>query len=389
MEKISFFLILYFLGDRLLKLATVIHFFHRSTPPIPTKYPTISLIQPITSGVANLSKNLHSRFHLDYPADIQHILICDILDTESQSICQEVKDFYPTARIFILKVEADKGIIASKITKMKAAIVIAEGDILCFIDDDIALPSNAMQQMMPYLLQPGVGATFGLACAVSWNTIWSSLMSYFVNSNALISYIPISYFTEPFTITGHLFAITRANLDASGGWENMESRFDDDHELARRLKAIGLKSVQTPVIYKVSNEFFSFAAYANQIKRWFVMPRQAMVDYLSLKDTLISYSLSCGLFIPSLAAILALIFPSSITIFSLLTILLIYLAVYAICSYFYLPESMPLQRIILLPIVAIVTPIQIFWALLFGNNEITWRGQRLRIEKGGNFQVIE
>lgn len=389
MEKITIFLALYFLFDRLLKLATVIHFFHRSTPPTPTNYPTISLIQPITNGATNIETNLHSRFHLDYPATIQHILICDILDIESQTICQQFKHSYPSANISILTVEADKGIIASKITKMKAAITIAKSDILCFIDDDIALHPNTMQQMIPYLLQPGVGATFGLACAVSWNTIWSSLMSYFVNSNALISYIPISYFTQPFTITGHLFAITRANFHAAGGWENMENRFDDDHELARRLKAIELKSVQTPVIYKVSNQFFSFAAYANQIKRWFVMPRQAMVQYLSPKDTLISYTLSCGLFIPSLSAILALIFPSSITLFSLLTILLIYLTVYAICSYFYLPESTPLQTIILLPIVAIITPIQIFWALLFANNDITWRGQRWRTQKGGKFQLIE
>ncbi|HEY9851037.1 MAG TPA: glycosyltransferase family 2 protein [Leptolyngbyaceae cyanobacterium] len=389
MAIISILLAILFIIDRIVKLTTVIHFFNRSAPVPPEKYPTISLIQPITRGAANLEYNLHSRFNLDYPAPIQHILICDAADTQSQSICHYLQDYYSTVNINILTVEPNQGNIASKITKLQSGIAIAQADILCFIDDDIALKSNAFLQMIPYLLQSGVGATFGLACANNWHPIWSSLMSIFVNANALISYIPISYFTEPFTITGHFFAIDRTNFDAAGGLANMDSRIDDDHELARRLKAIKLKAIQTPIIYQVSNEFSNFFEYANQIKRWFVFPRQSMIEYLSLKERIISYTLSLGLFIPSLAAILALLFPSPINLLSLLTILLVYLFVYVFCSFCYLKQSIFPWQLLLLTIVAIITPIQIFWALLLGDNEIMWRGQRLRIEKGGKYQVIK
>ncbi len=389
MAIISILLAILFIIDRIVKLTTVIHFFNRSAPLPPEKYPSISLIQPITRGAANLEYNLHSRFNLDYPTPIQHILICDTADTQSQFICQYLQDYYSTANINILTVEPNQGDIASKITKLRSGIAIAQADILYFIDDDIALKSNAFLQMIPYLLQSGVGATFGLACANNWHPIWSSLMSLFVNANALISYIPISYFTEPYTITGHFFAIDRTNFDAAGGLANMDSRIDDDHELARRLKAIKLKAIQTPIIYQVSNEFSNFFEYANQIKRWFVFPRQSMIEYLSLKERIISYTLSLGLFIPSLAAILALVFPSPINLLSLLTILLVYLVVYVFCSFCYLKQSIFPWQLLLLPIVAIITPIQIFWALLLADNEIMWRGQRLRIEKGGKYQVIK
>jgi ceramide glucosyltransferase len=388
-ELLSCFIAIVFILDRLFKLAAVIHFFHRSPPPMPENWPTISLIQPITQGATNLEGNLHTRLQLEYSAEIQHILVCDAGDERSQSICLNLLEDYPSANIKVVKAEPDGPKIASKIVKMQEGIAYAQGDVLCFVDDDIALKPNALMQMLPYLLQQGVGATFGLACGVSWNTPWSSLMSAFVNSNALLSYIPLTYFTDPFTITGHLFAISRRNFDAAGGLNGLSGRLDDDHELARRLKAINLKSIQTPVVYNVSNEFDSLKDYANQLKRWFVFPRQAMVPYLSLYQTILSYCLSIGIFLPSAAAILAIIFDSTITILSLASILIVYFGVYAFCSSLYLKHSIPASRLPLLLIVAVVTPIQILWALVVSNQDIVWRGQRLRIERGGYFQVLE
>jgi ceramide glucosyltransferase len=53
----------------------------------------------------------------------------------------------------------------------------------------------AARILIPFLYQPQVGAVFGLACYTNWRALWSSLMSGFVNANALLSYIPISYLT--------------------------------------------------------------------------------------------------------------------------------------------------------------------------------------------------
>jgi len=41
----------------------------------------------------------------------------------------------------------------------------------------------------------------------------------------------------------------------------------------------------------------------------------------------------------------------------------------------------------LLPIVALLTLLQVLWSLL-SNEEIEWRGQRLRIRRGGIFEVL-
>lgn len=386
-EKISFGLAVFFLFDRILKLVAITHFFQKNQPIAPHIWPNISLIQPITRGAANLKYNLQCRFELEYPAKIQHLLVCDLGDIKSQEICQNIKTQYQTVDIDILTIPSDN--IADKIAKMQYGIAEATGEILCFIDDDIALKPNAMKEMIPYLLEPGVGATFGLASAISWNNIWSSLMSAFVNNNALLTYIPVTYIIPPFTITGHIFAVTRKNFDAANGFNNMQQQINDDHELAFRLQDIGLTLKQTPIIYRVSNEFMSFSEYANQIKRWFVFPRQSMIQGLSIKQKIITYAMSLGLFIPSLSALITLIFPSQITLLSLLIILLIHFTVYAYCHLVYLNPLMPINRWPLLLVSAIITPIQVFFTLFSPNNDIIWRGRRLRIAKGGYFEVIE
>ena len=384
---ISSLLALFFIIERGLKLATVIHFFRRPAPPLPERWPTISLIQPITQGATNLELNLLSRLTLDYPAEIQHIWVCDQEDGASQAICATLQQGKPTAAIQMVQAAPDGPRLASKVAKLQAGLGYATGDIFCFVDDDIGLKPDALGQLIPYLQQPQAGAVFGLACAVSWNTLWSSLMSIFVNSHALLSYIPLTYCADPFTITGHVFAISRHNFEAAGGLSGMARRIDDDHELARRLQAIGLKSIQTPLIYHVSNELASYQEYAGQVKRWFVFPRQAMTPHLALYQKALTYGLSLGLWLPTVAGLLALFSPSATTLLSLLLIAAIYVGVYLFCAAVYLKHSTPLSRLPLALIVATLMPLHILWALLVPDTTIMWRGQQLRIERGGSFQA--
>src|SRR5215467_4772987 len=197
--------------DRFLKLASVIHFFRRPLPPEPQEWPSLTLFQPITRGVSGLPEQLRSRARLSYelrasqggnnPAAIQHLLICDANDSESQAEIRALLDEFPALQAELILVESKEGTVASKTEKLLAAIPHAKSEVFWFVDDDIGLRPSALRLMIPFLYQPGVGAVFGLACYTNWRTTWSSLMSGFVNTNALLSYIPLTYLTTPFTIT--------------------------------------------------------------------------------------------------------------------------------------------------------------------------------------------
>ena len=217
----------------------------------------MTLLQPITRGASGLPNSLRARAQLEYPAAIQHLLICDPNDTELQTIVSSYLAEHPTLQAEVILVETGDGTVASKISKLQAGLQRATGEVLCFLDDDVAPRPDALQVLLPYLLQPNIGAAFGLPCYTNWRTTWSSQMSGFVNANMLLSFVSLSYLCQPFRITGHMAAYHRESFNAVGGLDGLEQHIDDDFELARRLRRHGLRSVQTPLIYDIDNDLCS------------------------------------------------------------------------------------------------------------------------------------
>ena len=374
-------------ADRMLKLAAVAHFFRQPRPAPPAVWPSVTLLQPITRSQHDLRRTLATRCTLVYAAPVQHLLICDRADASSQAICRELMANHPAWPAELILVEPDSGVIASKIAKLSAALPQANSDMLCFVDDDVALRPDALTTLIPYTLQPGVGAAFGLACYTDWATPWSSMMSAFVNANALMSYIPLVYLTEPYTITGHCFALRRSVFEAIGGLRNMQHRIDDDHELARRVRRHGLRCVQTPLIYDVDNRLHSAGQYHAQLNRWFVFPRQAMLPNLTKREQAASFVGSATIFIPPLLGLLALGTRRSVAWRSLALVLGVFAAVYAQCERAFLKRSTPIRRWPLVLATVLATPLHILVTFVTGE-QITWRGQRLRVRKGGAFEVV-
>ena len=377
-----------FVLDRLWKIATVTHFFHRPSPPQPTSWPTISILQSITRGVTGLPASLRARARLDYPAEVQHLLICDAHDSETQAVVRAFLAEFPALQAEVILVESDNGAVATKIRKLQAALPKSTGEVICFIDDDVAPRCDTLRVMIPYLFQPGVGAAFALPCHTSWQTTWSSLLGGFVNTNLPLNLVSLTYLTDPIRITGQFVAFRRSVFIESGGLDGLEHHVDDDYEITRRLRMHGLRSVQTPVVAEIDNQLHSLRAYLRQFKRWMVLPRQGMVSSLTPWQGF-AHVLSNGpLVLPSFIALLALFTRSRLALSSLIASLGVFTGVHALCETLYLKRRTPLRRWPLLIIVALFTPLQVIWALL-SNNEVEWRGQRFRVRSDGKMEVIK
>jgi ceramide glucosyltransferase len=380
----------FFLIDRLLKLWAVVRFFRHAPAAPPARWPTVTLIQPITRGSSHLRENLRMRARLEYPELVQHVMVCDECDAAAQEACRELfaEERAVQGKVVLVSAEGVPGMaVASKTAKLQAALPSATGEVLCFVDDDIGLRPQTLRLLVRDLMRPGVGATFGLACYRSWETIWSSLMSLFVNANALPTYIPATFLTEPFTITGHCFALRRETLAAVGEFAAMEARIDDDHDLAQRLRQRGLRLVQTPMIYDVWNDLGSWRAYAVQMKRWFVFPRQALLPCLTPRDRSVTLLGSLGNLVPPLLAMLGIASGRMSAWRALGISLTLSGGIQLLCEVAYLRRRTPALRWLLLPVVQVFAPVHIVHALI-SNSEIEWRGQRMRIKPGGSFEVV-
>lgn len=387
LDRVAWMLAALYAVDRVLKLLAVEHFFRRRPPAEPTLWPSVTLLQPITRGVTNLAGALDARLLLDYPGELQHVLICDGGDSTILGMCRRFVEASPRP-VELIVLEAPPGMIASKIAKLQAGLERASGTVLCFVDDDILLRPDALRRLVPFLLQPGTGAVFGLACYVSWHNLPSSLMSTFVNANALLSYVPLRYLVDPWTITGHCYAVRHDDFWAAGGFDGMGRRVGDDHELARRLRHIGLRSVQTPIIYDVENDMPTLNAYAAQIKRWSIFPREAMLPMLTITEQAAALGGSIGNLLPGLIALLALVGRRRAATEALSATVSLFAACYAWCEARHLGRHTPLRCWPLLLITALVTPFHALVVLIAGGGEVVWRGRRLVVRRGGEFEVI-
>ncbi len=196
---------------------------------------------------------------------------------------------------------------------------------------------------------------------------------------------PLSYLADPYTITGHLYAMRRDVFGAIGGLDGMDGRFDDDHELARRIQRYGLRNVQTPVIYDVDNYLSTLDGYTNQMRRWFIIPRQTMAPFLTPYQQFVSLLGSVGNLIPPLLAVLTLL--GGIVLPPFVATMALYAAVYGWCEHAYLARSTPLSRWPWVLLSSLIAPIQALTGLI-GGSEFYWRGQHIRLHPGGRYDVI-
>ncbi len=365
-------------------MAAVIHFFGREKPRAPEEWPTVTLLQPVTRGATDLFAALEARAKLDYSAHLQHLLVCDAGDDELLRACESWVARHSSLDTTIVEV-AWEGRVAAKTEKLQAGLAHATGKVVCCVDDDIILRSDSLRTMIPYLCERGVGATFGLACYTDWSNLPSSLMSGFVNANALLTYVPGTYLAEPFTITGHIFAVRRDVLQAVDGFAGLEKNIADDHLLAAKLRKIGLLVVQTPMIYDVKNHLATLGERSAQMKRWFVFPRQALIPIMSPGEQLATLALGVGNIIPGVLGVLALLARRRGTVTALARSVAAFNIVYSACEVLYLKRVTPVWWRGIVALEAIVSPLQIVWALL-SDDKVEWRGRKLRILRGGDFE---
>ncbi len=374
--------------DRLAKFAALFAFVRRPTPPAPDRWPAVTILHPITRtlGVYNpLAANLAACARLDYPGPRRHLLLCDAADRESLAICHAASADYPALDAAIIPVPGDSGPLAPKIVKLMAGLAQLppqEGDaVLCFIDDDIA----------PRPAAPGqpVGAAFGLPCYTNWRTGWSALLSAFNNANFPLASAALAFIAPPPRLVGHLVAYRHALFARAGGLDGLADQIDDDFVFARRLQAIGAAIRQTPVVYDVDNDLASGPIFARQLRRWFVLPRQAMARALTPQEAAAGLVVSAGLLLPPLIALAAALARTRAACAALLGTLTLFSTIALVCERLLQnPSPPPPRRWWAFPTVTVALPLGALAATLFANDEVEWRGQRLRVAPGGCFERL-
>jgi ceramide glucosyltransferase len=388
-HKVGWSLGFLLLIERIWKLSMVNRFFQRPLPVMKKSPELVSIIQPVLSGDPTMSDCLECTLQLKSVCQIEIIWLVDREDTEGQRICLELIEKYPSCRVQLITVPQPPRGYNPKIFKLIEGRKVAHGDVLCVLDDDTMLPTDALDMALPFLDQPDVGLAFGLPYYVNFSNIWSSMVSAFVNSNSLLSYIPYISIINPFTINGMFYILRSDVLDEMGGFDVIKHMFADDFAIAHLCRTHGYKLAQTPVCHSISTQVRNAKHYISLLLRWFVFPRESILRHVSWFEQVIFYMIGMVPVLFPLFLVLLLLFRPSWS-------KCIYTLLYFGCSIriidylnkSYLRSATPAHKKWWIPVMLVLIPVQILIALI-SPQRVNWRGNIVQVERGGGFVYLQ
>jgi ceramide glucosyltransferase len=367
---------------------TVLRFFRRPHPAPAAPLRLVSLLQPILSGDPTLPQTLGHNLaaHTGYPREFVWLLDED--DGAGHRICRQLIANHPGVDVRLLSQPPSPQGVNPKTFKLIRGLAAARGDVICVLDDDTMLPDGGLEQCLPYLDQPGAGLAFGLPYQVNFSNLWSALTALFVNSSSLLTYVPYASVHEPVTINGMFYALRRSTLDAMGGFNGLEPILADDFAVAQRVRAHGLRLVQTPLRHAISTQIPSARRYLRLMQRWFTFPRESLLRHLAWREQAVVYGLALVPTLLPLLLVLGLLLwpsplPAVLTAAFFVYSYLIFLHLDRTC----LQRATPRRWSLLLPLLQLLLPLQVAAALLLPQR-IVWRGHVMQVERGGGFRFV-
>lgn len=376
------------LGERLLKHLAVWRFFRRA-PVVARRAPElVSIIQPILSGDPALETCLEGNLAARSAYRCEFIWLIDADDAVAQQICAALVARWPHLAVRVVALAPPAPEHNPKLVKLIAGAALAQGEVICVLDDDTVLPDEGLERCLPYLDQRGVGLAFGLPYYTSFDNLWASLVACFVNSSSLMTYIPFAALRDPVTINGMFYALRRETLAAVGGFAGLERIVADDFAVASRLRTHGYRLALTPLRHAIRTSVRGPRHYASLIQRWLIFPRESLMRHLAPVELGLFYVLvAVPIFFPwlALAALLRRPVPGARR-FALAYFALSF-AIFVQHNRAYLDSATPWRYAWLVPLTQLALPAQMLSALA-APRRINWRGHVLLIERGGTLRRL-
>ncbi len=363
-------------AERVLKLVLLLLFFRRPTPHR-TGTGTIVILQPILSGDPTLWDCLAANLRTRSSYHRRFIWLVDETDRVGLDGCRALIESYPAADIELVVTPTAPLDVNPKTFKLIEGLRhAADADFIAVLDDDTMLPNDAFETCIPALDEAGLA--FGLPYYRHFGDLWSALVSVFVNTNALLTYVPYTFLAQPFTINGMYYITKRDVLQALGNFDGLEATVTDDYAVAQRFARAGHKLAQTPIRHGISTHVEGPRAYLRLMTRWFIFPQASIMRTASAYQQAVFYGF---IVLPQFVPLLI--------VFAGGWVALAYYGVNALLSILidraYLGKPTPLWGYALMPVVHVLVPLHILWALL-SPKRITWRGQVMRIDRDGTFR---
>ena len=332
--------------------------------------PAVSILKPVSGLEAGFEGAILGHALQSYP-EFEILFGVHALDDPTMPAIQALMASHPEVQIRLIECK-------TKTPNGKAGILIdllghARYPVLLVNDSDISVPPDYLRLVAGRLVMQKAGLVTCLyrATAGSVAGLWEAfgISVDFVPSTLVAPLVGVREFG-----LGSTLCFRRADLEKAGGFEAVSNYIADDYQLAKRITAIGGRSIFSEVVVQTNLSAPSWREVWKHQVRWARTIRVSRGDgFLGLPLT------HAGLWI-----VLALVFH----LWSLALMLFLARLAMAVMGGFVALESW--LALLLSPL----APLWDLWAFVvwlaaFAGRTVEWRGERYRLTKTGELERLE
>jgi ceramide glucosyltransferase len=243
-----------------------------AAPPDDLAAVPVTVVQPIRSGDPQLGDVLSENL-ANHP-DARFLWLVDEDDPEAQEITGRLSG--PDNAEVILMPPLPPGT-NPKVFKLALAQDLCT-ELVAVLDDDTVLPPGALVRARRELSRGDL--VTALPLYRPGRGIYGRLVAAFVNGSALITYLPVLWFTRPVTINGMFYLTRRSVLEKLGGFRVIQNRLCDDYEIAKLYRHGGHRLVQSVIIHPLRTTVPDLRTYLRLMQRWMFCANQLFREEL-------------------------------------------------------------------------------------------------------------
>lgn len=352
----------------------------REKPPSPVALERVTIVQPVTSGDETLRETLKAG--LDELPESPVIWIIDRSDDTARDLCRLLTTEYPNRNTRIVEADEPPPGINPKLWKQEAALPLVQTELLAVIDDDTRGSRQSVTQLVT-ALDGGADIATGLPCYVPARGWWSGLVTEFVNSAAILTYLSAAACSEPRSINGMFYAVRTDYVRKNQLFAVTGRSITDDLAIAREIQRLGGKIVQTTRPQFISTTVTSATHYRRLMHRWFVFTRILIQSESPLIQAVcaVAYGLHPLLLIA--LSVLAVVQPSS-AIWPLVIVLVLRSATLGLINRTFTGSwrHSPVASVV----AEVLQPAFLVGACL--HPVIWWRRRKIRVRRFNDFQYL-
>ncbi len=233
----------------------------------PTRWPDVSILKPLYGAEAQLSENIETYFHQDYPGKIQFVFGVQDPDDSAIPVVQSLIERYPQLDIDLIVNGAAHGV-NRKVSNLINMGRVARHPLIVMADSDVAVGPNYLRTLAAALAQPGVGLVTCLYRGLPSGGFWSRLSSMAVHDHFLPGTILGLALGLARPCLGATIALSQDTLSQIGGFEAVANQLADDYAIGNAVRQAGLKVVVPPMLVAHSFEENSLSDVIRHELRW-------------------------------------------------------------------------------------------------------------------------